>query len=307
MIRYLGVVYFLRALPSAEEIEERYYQIMFVKEILWELYSNNETIRESIDNTLTAINGEPGNPSSFDHLDSILRDQNYRLSFWKVAVEEINYRRFFNINELISLRMEDEDVYARTHKLINKLVAEKDITGLRIDHVDGLYNPAAYLKRLNESDPDLYILVEKILELSEDLPDNWPVHGTTGYEFINYLNGLFIKRDNARAFTSSYQKFIRTAKTSKEISHEKKRLIIRARMAGEVERLAYLIESISSRDRYGIDITMHGLKGVLEEILTYFPVYRTYISRNDYSEQDRKYIDYVLDVVKKNNPGLSMN
>jgi (1->4)-alpha-D-glucan 1-alpha-D-glucosylmutase len=302
IIRYLGVVYFLRALPSAEEIDERYYQIMFVKEILWELYNNNETIKGSIDKTIEALNGTPGDASSFDHLDAILNDQNYRLCYWKVAVEEINYRRFFNINELISLRMEEEEVFRRTHKLINKLVADEYITGLRIDHVDGLYNPSAYLRRLREENPDIYLLVEKILEFKEELPDTWPVEGTTGYEYLNFLNGLYVKPQNAKAFTSIYQRFTKRTQTSEEVAHDKKRLIIRARMAGEVERLAYLIEAISSKDRYGIDITMFALKGALEEILTYFPVYRTYITRNDYSEQDREYIDYVIETIKNDSP-----
>jgi len=304
-IRYLGVVYFLRSLPSAEEIDERYYQISFVKEILWELYSSNETIKTSIDKTLETLNGIPGQPDSFNNLDIILREQHYRLSFWKVAVEEINYRRFFNINELISLRIEEEEVYRRTHSLVNKLVRDGFITGLRIDHVDGLYNPAPYLNRLKEQSPDIYLVVEKILDLEEDLPLKWPVDGTTGYEFINYLNGLFVNHSNARLFTSIYQRFTKINRMSKEIALEKKRLIIRARMAGEVERLAYLIESISSKDRYGIDITMLALKAALEEILVYFPVYRTYINRNDYSEQDRNYINHVLQKVLKDNPRFS--
>jgi (1->4)-alpha-D-glucan 1-alpha-D-glucosylmutase len=302
IIRYLGLVYFLKSLPSAEEIDERYYQIRFVKEILWELYTSNDNIRESIDKTIEALNGKPGDSASFDHLDKILQEQNYRLCFWKVAAEEINYRRFFNINELISLKMEDEDVYRRTHLLINDLVASKNITGLRIDHVDGLYNPVAYLKRLKEQDPDIYLLVEKILEIDEDLPESWPVEGTTGYEFLNYLNGIFVKPESEKLFTSVYQRFTKRFKTPKEVAHEKKRLIIQARMAGDVERLAYLIEAISSKDRYGIDITMYALKGVLEEILTYFPVYRTYINRNDFSDQDMKYIDYVLETVKNEKP-----
>lgn len=305
IIKYLGIVYFLRALPSAEEIDERYYQIMFVKEIMWELYNRNDTIKESVDKTLNALNGTPGNPSSFDHLDNILREQNFRLCFWKVAAEEINYRRFFNINELISLKMEDENVYKRTHSLIIELIKEGTITGLRIDHVDGLYNPAAYLKRLREEGENLFLLVEKILARNEILPENWSVEGTTGYDFLNYVNSLFIDRKNVKAFTSVYQGFIKKLLHNHDIAHEKKRLIIRARMAGEVEKLAYLVESISSGDRAGIDITMHGLKAALEEILTFFPVYRTYITRNDYSSQDHKYIDYVIEKSRKFNPRYS--
>jgi (1->4)-alpha-D-glucan 1-alpha-D-glucosylmutase len=304
-IKYLGILYFLRSLPSAEEIDERYYQIKFVKEILWELYSNNEIIRTSIDNTVEALNGKPGDSSSFDNLDKLLSEQHYRLSYWKVAAEEINYRRFFNINELISLRVELEDVYKRTHSLVKKLVSSGEVTGLRIDHVDGLYNPAAYLRRLNEDFNEAYILVEKILDLNEDLPETWPVEGTTGYEYMNFVNNLFVKRDNEKKMNAVYQRFSKVTYDIEDITLQKKRLIIQARMAGEVERLAFLIESISSRDRAGIDITMHALKGALEEILTYFPVYRTYINRNDFSEQDRKYIDYVIDKVNQTNPKYS--
>ena len=302
IIKYLGVVYFLRALPSAEELNERYYQIMFIKEILWELYSDNPFIRNTINKTIGDLNGIPGNPASFDLLNNILSTQNFRLCYWKVAVEEINYRRFFNINELISLRMEDEQVFKRTHVLISKLVNEKEITGLRIDHVDGLYDPAAYLEKLRDMNSDLYIIVEKILADDENLPVSWPVDGSTGYEYLNYLNGLFVNPENLKTVNSVYQRYIRKLINSSEVANDKKRLIIRTRMAGEVEKLAYLIEAISSSDRYGIDITMVGLKAALEEILTFFPVYRTYITEKDYSEQDKGYIDYVINKAKKDNP-----
>ena len=140
-IKYLGVLYVLKSLSSFEDIDERYYQIKFIKGMIWELYSANQVIKMSIDETIKIYNGEPGNPESFNLLDKILRDQNYRLAYWKVANEEINYRRFFNISELISLRMESEQVFNRTHSFIIKLIKDEIFSGLRVDHVDGLYNP----------------------------------------------------------------------------------------------------------------------------------------------------------------------
>ncbi|HEX2982743.1 MAG TPA: malto-oligosyltrehalose synthase, partial [Ignavibacteriales bacterium] len=153
--------------------------------------------------------------------------------------------------------------------------------------------------------PNAYIVVEKILELEEELPSYWPVEGTTGYEFMNFLNGIFVQTKNQRAITSSYQRFTKEIRSFEEIVHEKKRLIIQARMAGDVERLSFIIEAISSRDRNGVDITMHGIKKALEEILTYFPIYRTYIDENRFSKRDKKYLDEIIEKVKEQNPSLT--
>lgn len=300
-IKYLGLLYVLKSLPTSEEADERYYQIKFIKTMLWELYNTNETVKMSIDETIKIYNGEKGNADSFNLLDNLLREQHYRLSYWRVANEEINYRRFFNISELISLRMELESVFNRTHSLIFKLLKEDVFHGLRIDHVDGLYDPAQYLTRLKERTKNTYVIVEKILELSEELP-HWPVEGTSGYEFMNYVNGLFIKRDNENFLTKIYTNFTQFIVPFEQLMFSKKRLIITARMAGDVERLAFLIEEISSRDRFGIDITMHGIKRALEEVLTYFPVYRTYINKEDFSEQDKRIINEVFESVREENP-----
>ncbi len=131
-IRYMGALFAIKSLPTAEEIDERYNQIKFIKGILWELYTNNNSIKDFIDENLKIFNGIKGIPESFDLLDNLLSQQNFRLSFWKVANEEINYRRFFNVNELISLRIENEDVFNRIHSLVFKLIKEEKISGLRI-------------------------------------------------------------------------------------------------------------------------------------------------------------------------------
>ncbi|MDP4174899.1 MAG: malto-oligosyltrehalose synthase [Bacteroidota bacterium] len=305
MIKYLAVLYILRSLPSSDELDERYSQIKFVKSMLWELYNENEDIKVFINENLKIYNGRKGNPESFDLLDKLLNEQYFRLAYWKVANEEINYRRFFNISSLISLKMENDDVFNRVHSFIFKLIKDGNIDGLRIDHVDGLYDPTNYLKKLRSRAENCYIIVEKILDLEEELPEIWPIEGTTGYEFTNYVNGIFVRSDNERKITNIYQDFTHFLTPAERVCWDKKRLIIQTRMAGEVERLAFIIEALSSKDRRGIDITMHGLKRALEEILTFFPVYRTYVNSEFFSENDRRYFDIVLKKVREENPRLS--
>jgi (1->4)-alpha-D-glucan 1-alpha-D-glucosylmutase len=304
MIKYLGVLYVAKSLPVSDEFDERYSQIMFLKAILWELYSSNQEIKVFVDENLKIYNGEKGNPESFNNLDKLLSDQYFRLAYWKVANEEINYRRFFNVSDLISLRVENPETFYRVHSLILKFVKEEKIQGLRIDHIDGLYDPLKYLQMLQERAKDVYIIVEKILELEEKLPENWPVNGTSGYDFTNFINGIFCKRENEKAFSLLYSRFIKYNPSYERIVYDKKRLIIQARMAGEVERLAFIVEAVSSKDRYGIDITMHGLKRALEEILTVFPIYRTYMSDEGITERDFNYIEAVQAKVLESSPGL---
>lgn len=304
LIKLLGVLYTLKNLPSSEEARERADQIMFVKSLLWELYTSNPEITSVLDDQVAQFNGRAGDPESFNALDQLLAQQYYRLSFWKVASEEINYRRFFNINELISLCIEDSRVFAVCHALVFRLIQEKKITGLRIDHIDGLYDPLQYLKRLRQNTGELYVTVEKILDLREDLPEDWPVCGTTGYEFTNYVNGLFCRNEHEHRFTDLYRRFTGLNSAFAELVSEKKRLIIGRYMAGDVDRLANLLKRISSRDRFGGDITLYGLKRALVEVLTFFPIYRSYITPENFAPEDRKRMQETLDRAKEVNPGL---
>lgn len=304
-IRYMGVLFAIKSLPTAEEIDERYNQIKFIKGIIWELYTYNNSIKDFIDENLKIFNGIKSIPESFDLLDNLLSQQNFRISFWKVANEEINYRRFFNVNELISLRVENEDVFNRIHSLVLKLCKEEKISGLRIDHIDGLYDPSDYLKNIRDRAKDIYLVVEKILEFEENLPAFWPVQGTTGYDFLNFLNEIFCQRKNNYRLTAFYNKFAEQNKTYEQIVIEKKKLIIQTRMAGDVENLAILIEEISSKDRFGVDVTLHGIKEALEEILTHFPIYRTYVSSSKNRRTDKKYLSEVIQKVKNENQLLT--
>jgi (1->4)-alpha-D-glucan 1-alpha-D-glucosylmutase len=304
LVKLLGILYVLRTLPSGAEIRERHDQVKFIKKTLWELYTNNPRFQKFIDENVRTFNGVGGRPETFGMLDNLLSEQLFRLSFWKVAAEEINYRRFFSINQLLSVRVEDEDVFRRTHSRIFALIDAGDIRGLRIDHIDGLYDPKHYLARLRKRYPDLYIVVEKILERDEELPPAWPVQGTTGYDFLNHVTGLFCKKDHGRRFTRLYSGFIGYKPSYEDMVSDKKRLIMGKHMAGDIDNLAHLLKEVSSRDRFGSDITLYGLKRALVEVVAHFPVYRTYMSREEASENDYSYIKSAVDKAVQSNPGL---
>ncbi|UCG14480.1 MAG: malto-oligosyltrehalose synthase [Deltaproteobacteria bacterium] len=302
--KYLGIIYILKNLPSMEEQQERYDQIVFAKRMLWELYSENLRIKGFIDENIAKFNGEQGSPLSYNLLDNLLSEQHFRLSFWKVAAEEINYRRFFNINELISLKIEDDTVFNHTHSLIFKLLKEGRVSGLRIDHIDGLYDPTRYLEVLRKEVGQTYVVAEKILEMGEQLPRVWPIQGTTGYDFLNYVNGIFCKKDNERKFTRIYSRFTNLKMSLEELVYEKKRLILEKHMAGDVVNIANLLKSASSRDRHGGDITLYGLKMAMSEAMARFPIYRTYISEEVFRDEDRLHISAAVDKALQSNPGL---
>ena len=301
-VKLLGLLYAVKYIPSVAEGRERYDQISFIKGMLWELWNENQDVREYIEENIKTFNGIPGKPESFDLLDKLLADQFFRLAFWKVGNEELNYRRFFTVNDLISLRVEDEKVFNTTHSLIMRLFKEEKITGLRIDHIDGLYDPSQYLLRLRERNNDAYIVVEKILELHEDLPVNWPVQGTTGYDFLNYVNGLLCEALNQKEFDRIYSRFIGDLITSDQLIDEKQRLIVDKHLAGDIDNLAHLLKHISSKYRYASDFTIYGLKAALVEVMAVFPVYRTYTNKEGVSKIDRECIKEVIAKTKEKIP-----
>ncbi|MEM7726337.1 MAG: malto-oligosyltrehalose synthase [Cyanobacteria bacterium P01_A01_bin.45] len=304
-VKLLGVLYMLKYIPSGEEGRERYDQIAFSKRMLWELWNNSPDVKQFIEENIKVFNGEPRNPESFNLLEGLLTEQFFRLAFWKVGNEELNYRRFFTVNDLISLRIEDGNVFETTHSLILELVGAEKITGLRIDHIDGLYDPSQYLNRLREKAPEVYLVVEKILEPKEELPLNWLIQGTTGYDFLNQVNGIFTQQLSEEDFNDIYQRFIGRYIDCEELIDRNKRLIISRHLAGDIDNLARLLQELASQYRYASDFTMYGLKAALVEILALFPVYRTYINENGSSTSDREYIQQVMDKAKNNIPSFS--
>ncbi|MEC4984538.1 MAG: malto-oligosyltrehalose synthase [Oscillatoria sp. PMC 1068.18] len=310
-IKLLGVLYIIKNLPAETQAETseasrkaRKDQASFVKGLIWELYRDNETIQQFINDNINVFNGEPNNPESFNLLDNLLDQQFFRLSYWKVGAEELNYRRFFTVNELISVKIEDEKVFNQTHQFISELVKAGKFTGLRVDHIDGLYDPDAYLRRLREKMGDVYIVVEKILEPDEELPLNWQIQGTSGYEFLSYVNGVFCQNSHEQQFNNIYMRLIGSLADYEQLVVEKKRLIADKNLAGDAENLANLLKRISEKNRHGRDFTLNGLRKAILEVLVLFPVYRTYINEQGVSHRDRIYVEKTIKKAAAQNPQL---
>jgi (1->4)-alpha-D-glucan 1-alpha-D-glucosylmutase len=305
LIKFHSIIHSLNTLPSSQDdMTGRYNQIRFIKSMLWELYTANDDIRDFIGEKVITVDGGNIPEDHLNFLDNLLAEQFFRIAFWKVASEEINYRRFFNINGLISLRMENDQVFDQTHVLLQKMIKEKKISGLRIDHIDGLYDPTGYLRRLRDKSGDLFIVVEKILDIHEELPSLWPVQGTTGYEYLNYINGIFCDETNGSAMNKLYYSYTGMKSSYEAILYEKNQLIIEKDMTGDVDNLAHLLKKISSKDRYGNDMTIYGLKKAIIEILALFPVYRTYMRLDYCSDADRHLIRETLTKALGLNPEL---
>ncbi|MDT8443435.1 MAG: malto-oligosyltrehalose synthase [Desulfuromonadales bacterium] len=302
-MQLLGVLYILKTLRREIDNGERHDQVKFIKHTLWSLYDKNPAIQRAIDTALRFFNGRRGEPESFNALEAILADQWFRLSFWKVATEEINYRRFFSINDLISVRVEDEDVFVPTHAMALRLLRDGQFTGFRIDHIDGLYDPSAYLRRLRKEAPSTYMVVEKILDWQEPLAD-WPVQGTTGYDFMHALNGVCCQTDNEKAMSRLYRGFTGARQSFQDLAYEKKKLIIKRHMFGDVNNLAHLLKNIASRHRYASDITMDSLKQAIIEVLALFPVYRTYLAPDEIRQFDYRIIEETVALARERNPDL---
>lgn len=303
-ISFLGALQIFESLSAMDTTSHRYDQIKHAKRILWDFYNHNPVIKEFMDANIAYFNGANGDPASFNPLDELLSEQSFRLSFWKVATEEINYRRFFTINELISLRIEDAGVMDHAHRLVYALSTEGVLSGLRVDHIDGLYDPAEYLRRIKASTGGSYVVVEKILSRNECLRESWQAEGTTGYDFMSVSTGLFCDSESAREFDKIYARFAGERTGFDDLVAEKKRLIIGKYMAGNIDNLANLLKRISENDRYGRDITMYGLRRALVELAAFFPVYRTYIDSCGITDVDLRYIDAAHAMAARKSPGL---
>jgi len=299
---------------NPERITEHYREKEIVKKRLSALMDESPTIRTYVMDNVRIFNGERGHSDSFDLLDALLNEQSYRLASWKVASEEINYRRFFDINDLAAIRMEDEAVFQESHQLLLQLVRQGIVRGCRIDHVDGLYDPARYLRQLREltttpdgSQPPLFIVVEKILGKDEPLPDTWPVQGTTGYDFLNHVNGLFVAGANEKFFTQYYAKVIGREDEYADLVYACKQLIMQVSMASEINVLGHQLNGISERDRRSRDFTLNNLTHAIREIIACFPVYRTYVTEavQTVADRDRAYIHMAVARAKRRNPAIS--
>jgi (1->4)-alpha-D-glucan 1-alpha-D-glucosylmutase len=305
-----------RRMLDADAMEERNREKEIVKRRLERLHAEFPEFRAVLADELRAVNGsrEEG-ASSFDRLDGLIDHQSYRLAFWRVAAEEINYRRFFDITELAAVRMEDPAVFADTHRLLLRLVGEGKIQGLRIDHPDGLRDPAAYFRRLQDSclsalQPNapserFYVVVEKILASDEALRRDWPVHGTTGYDFLNVLNGVFVGRNNEQFFSTIYFRFLRQgAQRFRDLANSTKKMVMLISLASEVNELGYMLRDIAGGDRRHRDFTLNSLTFVIREVIAALGIYRTFIDPETgvASEADRIAIEQAVAEAKRRNP-----
>jgi len=306
-----------RSDSGSEKRSERNRDKDLLKRRLADLCGRHAPIAEFLRNTVAWFNGTAGQPSTFDPLHRLLERQAYRLSYWKVAADEINYRRFFDINDLAGLRMDNPEVFEATHALVLELIATGTLDGLRIDHPDGLYDPLGYYRRLQgaintalnavhgDADrPDLprYVVVEKILASYERLPADWPVHGTTGYEYAALLNGLFVNPDSERTLTRLYARFIGRTVNFDDLLYERKRLIIQTTLSSELTVLANSLDAIAQSDRHTRDFTLNGLRDALIQVVACFPVYRTYVTTERVSEADVRYVDWAISQAEKRTP-----
>jgi (1->4)-alpha-D-glucan 1-alpha-D-glucosylmutase len=317
-IEFLSILTAIRHLPGRvpavpEQRIERDREKEVVKRRLAALTATSPATLAHIERIVTRLNGVAGDPRSFDGLDALLSAQAYRLAYWRVAGEEINYRRFFDINELAAIRMEDPVIFERAHAYAFELLGRGCIDGFRIDHVDGLFDPGDYLTRLRararEARPDFstdpaapYIVVEKILGTGESLP-SWPVAGTTGYDFLVMVNGLFVDTRQERAMTGVYEQFTRLRDPYREIVYRGKQLVLGVSMASELNVLAHRLNRFSERHRHYRDYTLNSLSQAMREIIACFPVYRTYVNERDViMDRDRDYVDRAVAEAKRRNP-----
>ncbi|MGE5816646.1 MAG: malto-oligosyltrehalose synthase [Deltaproteobacteria bacterium] len=309
-----------RTETDPEKLEERRREKEVIKRRVAALYQESDDVRNTVDSAVRQFNGQVGEPQSFDLLDQLIDAQPYRLAFWRVAGDEINYRRFFDINELAAIRTETPEVFQATHQLILRLIAEGKVTGLRVDHPDGLRDPAAYLRQLQQSQlcppsemsssgngfnsRPLYIVAEKILSKGETLPADWAVSGTTGYDFLNQVNRLFVRRSSRGAFDKIYRDFIGAKSSYRELVNSRKKMIMLISLASEINALSHRLDDISERNRHYRDFTLNGLTFAMREVIACLSVYRTYTNggNGEVSERDRRYIEAAVEEAKKRNP-----
>lgn len=305
----------LRDNVSPEAVAERGRDKEIHKRHLASLCAMSPDIAQFIQENASVFNGDgPDGARNLDLLHNLLDAQSYRLAFWRAAADEINYRRFFDINELAALRMDNPEVFESTHRLLRDLLAAGHVEGLRIDHPDGLYAPKEYFERLqamaaafSPRDPGktgddaqpLYIVVEKILASHEHLPQSWPVHGTTGYDFAAISTGLFVDTRTEEHFTRVYRGFVRVRMDFDTMVRTNKHLIMETALAGELQVLATQLARIAKGDRHTCDFTFNSQRSALAQVVANFPVYRTYVSGCESSAEDARYVNWAVGIAKK--------
>ena len=303
--------------PDPKRIAEREREKEIIKRRLERRCAEAPEVQRAIERALLQINGKRGDPRSFDKLDELLNAQSYRLAFWRVAAEEINYRRFFDVNDLAAIRVELPKVFDAVHRLVFELVSTGAVTGLRIDHPDGLYLPREYFVKLQQRSAKalgtalprdgraIYMLAEKILTGSETLRKDWSVHGTTGYDFANHVMQLLVDSSAETAITKTFHRFIGHSIPFSHVLYAKKLLVMKLALANDVEVLGNMLDRLSEQDRRHRDFTLEALSRAVRETIACFPVYRTYVEPDQpVSDEDEQIVERAIAAAKRRNPAM---
>lgn len=297
-------------LPSRTSVidaarEQRYRDMAAHKRRLSRLVERAPEIRALIESVIARINGTPGVAASFDALDRLHEAQAYRLAYWRVAADEINYRRFFDVNSLAALCMSDPRVFEETHAFIVGLVRDGSIDGLRIDHSDGLYDPQQYFAQLRQAVTaqggvsGLYVVTEKILAAHERLRESWAVQGTTGYEFSALVTAWLVDAPGERSLTRTCGDFVGRVEQFEDVAYAARKLVMRILLSPEIETLATQLDRIAQADRHTADFTRAALREALMEVIACFPVYRTYIGEAGASAEDAREVDRAVAMARR--------
>lgn len=295
--------------PKKNRIRRRDKEVL--KDRLAILAEKSPEVRGHLQETANEYNNRTADTANLRAFHALLEEQTFRLAYWRVAADEINYRRFFDINDLAALSVEKKEVFDTTHRLIFDLVRQGMVDGLRVDHPDGLFAPAEYYRRLfaelqpasaETTEIPVYLVVEKILAHHEHLPPEWPVHGTTGYDFANLVNNLLVDNRSEKRMDRIYRRFTSIADDFDTILYHCKKQIMRHVLASELNVLANRLDRLSERNWQTRDFTLNNLREALSEVAACFPVYRTYVTEKDATSQDRNYIDWAIAEAKRNSP-----
>jgi (1->4)-alpha-D-glucan 1-alpha-D-glucosylmutase len=305
-----------RTVALAGGSAERRARFAALQDRLRELLKNPD-VAAVLGRSLAIINGDKSDPASFNELHALLGEQHYKLAYWQNVNESINYRRFFAITELVGMRVEDPLVFDALHTSLLRLASREVLTGLRVDHIDGLKDPAAYLARLQQylagpettgnataTSNSAYILVEKILARHESLPVDWPVSGTTGYEFLNFVNDVFVDPAHAKEIARIYEDF--TGKDTKftNVLYQKKKLVMNTLLGVEMRSLGRQLGELAAQDRYARELPRAGLLEALIETTACVPAYRTYIRSLEVPADAREFITLALSEARQRKPHL---
>ena len=263
------------------------------------LVLDDPVLSAALDESVTAYNSDP------DRLDVLLQRQNYRLARWQVAGEELDYRRFFDIPGLVALRVEDPAVFEATHALVAALVGEGLVSGLRVDHPDGLRDPAGYLRRLARACPGTWVVVEKILEGDESLPAGWEVAGTTGYDFLNAVGGLFVDPRGELELTELYRTVTAEDASFAQVARQAKEEVMATSLAADVDRATAVLVEVCEANRRFRDFTRSELRAALREVAASLGVYRTFVPPGGWAgAEDQEHIERALAEAAERRPDL---